>query len=255
MRAFAWYSLLGSAAGIGIAYFTTIVVSASLDLARAGLWATLLSLAAPLLLAPRTLSASFFPRLSLLGSADAEGFRRLCRLHQEFASLLALGSVGAALALTRPILRIAVGDASPDGLVPSWMLIALASYGVFRGEPIVTACAALGRARLTAIAAFAGACGCVAIWAALLPRAGMPGVATGYMAYAVLTPVLVAVASRRRGPAPPLFLFPSDVVFAAVAGLVAMDATRRPPGQILALTLIAGALGWGLLRVRGSLRA
>jgi len=254
MRAFAAYSLLGSAAGLGIAYFTTVVVSATLSLASAGLWATLLSVAAPLLLAPRTLNSSFFPRLSLLGRTHPEGFRQLSRLHQHFASLLALGSVGGALVLAGPILRIAVGGASAGALTTTWTLVGVASYGVFRGEPIITACAALGRARLTAFAAFGGAGLCVALWALLLPRAGMPGVAAGYMAYAALTPVLVWIASRRRGPAPPVFLFPADAVFALIVALVAAGLTRESTGRIVGLAVVVVTLALGLVRIRGEMK-
>jgi len=254
MRAFAAYSLLGSAAGLGIAYFTTVVVSATLSLASAGLWATLLSVAAPLLLAPRTLNSSFFPRLSLLGRTHTEGFRRLSRLHQHFASLLALGSVGGALVLAGPILRIAVGGASAGELTTTWTLVGVASYGVFRGEPLITACAALGRARLTAFAAFGGAGFCVALWALLLPRAGMPGVAAGYMAYAALTPILVWIASRRRGPAPPVFLFPADAVFALIVVLVATGLTRESTGRIVGLAVVVVTLALGLVRIRGEMK-
>jgi O-antigen/teichoic acid export membrane protein len=254
VRAFAGYSLMGSAASLGIAYFTTVVVSASSGLAAAGLWATLLSVAAPLLLAPRTLNSSFFPRLSLLGRTDPESFRRLCRLHHHFSSLLALGSVGGALVLAGPILRIAVGEDSAGALGTSWILVGVASYDIFRGEPLITSCAALGRARLTALAAFFGAGVCAALWTGLLPRAGMAGVAAGYLAYTLVTPVVVLIASRRRGPAPPVFLFPSDAAFAVVVALVAAGITGDVLVRIAGLALIVAVLAIGLVRIRRELR-
>jgi O-antigen/teichoic acid export membrane protein len=254
LRAFALYSLLGSAASLGIAYFTTVVVSASSGLASAGLWATLLSVAAPLLLAPRTLNSSFFPRLSRLGRTNPDGFARLCRVHQRFASLLALGSVGAALVLARPLLGLAVGEVSSAALMPSWTLICIACYGIFRGEPLITACGALGRARLTALAAFAGAGVCAGFWIALLPGAGMPGVAAGYMAYTLVVPVIVLVASRLRGPAPPAYFFPSDGAFAAVVLLIVLGLGDANLARIAALTVVVLALAHGLVRTRRELR-
>jgi hypothetical protein len=256
----ALFALAGSVVSLGISYLTTIVVGSSSGIAKAGLWATLLSIAAPILLVPRTLNSYFLPRLSLMGSRSAEAFRALSRLHQRGSSLLALVCVGAPLVLTRETIAWGVGGTGDPGLALSWRFLCAASYGIFRGEPLITAVGALGYTGLTAaVSAVSGAL-CVGIWLALLPAGGLPAVAAGSAAFSILAPVLIAAASRLRTEKlhPPVELLPADGVFILICALSFAGALESALPQAFALgamLAVAAAGGFGLRRRAEALRA
>ena len=77
----------------------------------------------------------------------------------------------------------------------------------------------------------------------------------GYMAFTLVVPTIVLAASRRRGPAPPAFVFPSDAVFVVVVALAAgFDLAASDRGRIVLLSILVAAVAHGLLRTRQELR-
>ncbi|HEX4823517.1 MAG TPA: hypothetical protein VFV19_04365 [Candidatus Polarisedimenticolaceae bacterium] len=238
---FAALGLLGSAAGQGIQYGSTLAGAALAGRDGAGLWAILLSVSAPVLLLPRSLSTSYLPRLSALSSTDGNAFAETSREHQRFSGLLALpATIGLMIAGRTFGERLFPAPTAIDPL-PIWLTLCVMTFVTCRGEPILTAIAARGKAGINAAAALAGAAMCAAIWLVGYPRAGLLRVAAGLAVYSIAVPLVAAFIARfSLGPLRPrLYAQASDgIALLALPLMVACGESR----WVLLATALATAI-------------
>jgi hypothetical protein len=200
-----------------------LVGGATGGVSLAGTWATLVSLASPVLLLPRSLSTLFLPRLSGLSVRSRAGFEATSELHQSLSSLLALPAM---------LILLIAGFAGPVWLFPSapgvethvpWILLCSVTYVTSRSEPILTGNASLGFAGPNAIAAAIGAGICALAWM-LMPSwsSALVAIAAGLLIYATVVPLLALGLVRWKSTEfrPRLRIQPGD--FAMIGGLAVL---------------------------------
>lgn len=243
---FAVLALLGSVAGQGVQYASTLVGGAAGGASLAGTWATLVSLASPVLLLPRTLSTSFLPRLAGLSVTSKEEFELTSREHQSLSSLLALPA---------SVVLVLAWSVCPAGIFPlelgansrlPWMLLCFLTYVTSRSEPLLTGNAALGFAGPNAAAAGLGAAICALSWWALSRRTSvLVAIAAGLLIYAVVVPViaLVVVRWRSSGLKPYFRIQPGDL---AMSGVILLALRFPASARATVAGLAVAALGFGI---------
>ena len=118
--------------------------------------------------------------------------------------------------IRRRLLRLASGTTPDHTLVTTLRLLCIQAYCVIRGEPRLTATAALGKAGLNASMALLAAIPCVAAWLlGFQAESGLPGIALGLALYSLTVPVLVAFSPGSSLPSPRPH--PADLVFFALS--------------------------------------
>jgi O-antigen/teichoic acid export membrane protein len=193
LASFAGFSLLGSVASLGVTYASTVVVALIADIRDAGMWATLVSAASPFLLVPRSMSMLFLPRLSRETPTDGDRFRDLSAVHQLLSSGLAAMFLGPAVILGRHVAPAVLGLQYDSRTALIWVLVCSAVYATTRGEPIVTATAALGRVRWSSGSSITVGVLVVLFWWLAAPHYATVAVATGYTAFTVGVPIILAL--------------------------------------------------------------
>jgi O-antigen/teichoic acid export membrane protein len=199
---FATLAFLGSASSLGIQYGSTLVIGATGGAASAGVWATLTSIAAPVLLLPRSLSTLYLPRLAKLTLASREAFETMSAKHLRMATMCALPIVALFALLGPYALPSVLGGSQDRTVLATWTILCTSTYVVCRKEPLITAVAALGRAGVNATAAFVGATACAIVW--ILAPMFIPqllAVAAGALVQAFGTPTVAAWLAQRRDAA------------------------------------------------------
>ena len=227
---FAMLALLGSVAGQGVQYGSTLVGGATGGASLAGTWATLVSLASPVLLLPRSLSTSFLPRLSGLSVRSTHEFESASELHHSLSALLALPAT---------MLLLIAGFVGPASIFPSqpgvdthipWLLLCCLTYVASRSEPILTGNASAGFAGPNAIAAAVAAVICMLSWALLPGKTGaLVSIATGMLIYAILVPLLALSIVRWISPKfrPRIRTQPGDFAMFAILTMLLLWPTTQ----------------------------
>lgn len=242
---FAALALLGSVAGQGVQYGSTLVGGASGGASLAGTWATLVSLASPMLLLPRSLSTAYLPRLSALSIISRDRFESASREHHRLAALLAVPATGAMLlaGLIGPRWMFP-SEPGVDTLLP-WLLLCFLTYATSRAEPVLTGGAALGYAGPNAAAATVGGGLCALLWFLLPARMSvLVAIAVGLLVYAIVVPFIALFIIRTRAAAirPRFDLQPGDFAI-AFALLVVLALRGSATAQIIGISITAlGAL-------------
>jgi O-antigen/teichoic acid export membrane protein len=240
--AFAALALVGSIASLGIQYGSTLVSAAAGGTIVAGIWATLVSAASPVLLFPRSLSTLYLPRLAAECHPPGAAFGALTQEHERMARMFAILATFSLLAFGAVGIGLAIPGGATREISVAWCLLSLVSYATCRGEPLLTTVAALGFAGVNASSSLLATPLCVATWVGF-GKAGhqLLGVASGMLVFAVAVPAFsfALVTFRSVRGRPRVTAHAAD--FAVVIAVLAMMASRGHDAIELA------ALGIGLL--------
>lgn len=242
---FAAWAFAGSAASLGIQYGSTLVAGAHGGAGHAGIWATLSSLAAPVLLLPRSLSTVFLPRLSRLSAGPRAAFADARAEHGRVASVIAFPATALPMLAGPLLLPVVLGRRVEPEVAMAWIVVCVTTYVICRKEPAITAIAARGHAGVNAAAAFGAASVCALVWVAAPPFAGeLPALALGLLVQAFAAPAIATALVRRREPGdavarPSLVRGDVGIMVAVVCSLLGRETPVVIPAGVLAVVALS----------------